>query len=173
MAEIKSGRVKKTPPGSVSADRYDFLSLAEAEPDLGVPAGNGYLVASNTDGTRSWVDPSNLTVTAVSPGGGGSTTIGTGTSTTTTSASAQVIDSTTALAVKYVIHASTSTSADVTEILAIASGASVSHVEYGRVSLGSDLASYDVQVSSGSIQLRATPSAAVETTYIISKQVLS
>jgi hypothetical protein len=53
MAEIKSGRVKKTPPGEVSADRYEFLSLSEAEPDLGVPAETGYVLTSDVEGVRS------------------------------------------------------------------------------------------------------------------------
>jgi hypothetical protein len=56
MAKTVSGKVKKTPPNEVSTTRYDFIELAETEPDLGVPTGNGYLLGSNTDGTRQWVD---------------------------------------------------------------------------------------------------------------------
>jgi hypothetical protein len=36
--ELFSGRVKKVKPSEVSEQRYDFLKLSEAEPDLGVPA---------------------------------------------------------------------------------------------------------------------------------------
>ena len=51
-----SGKVKKIPPTAVSADRYNFLKLSEAEPDLGIPAANGYVLTSDTGGNRSWVD---------------------------------------------------------------------------------------------------------------------
>lgn len=55
MTKLLSDRVKKIPATQVSADRYSFLKLSEAEPDLGVPSSNGYVLASQTDGTRSWV----------------------------------------------------------------------------------------------------------------------
>jgi hypothetical protein len=57
---IQSGKVKKIPSANVSAERYEFISLGETEPDLGVPANNTYVLTSNTDGTRDWVNPSNL-----------------------------------------------------------------------------------------------------------------
>jgi hypothetical protein len=38
MTKLISGRVAKVNSANVSADRYDFLSLDEAEPDLGLPA---------------------------------------------------------------------------------------------------------------------------------------
>lgn len=53
---IHSGKVKKIPSANVSSDRYEFLSLGEAEPDLGVPSTNGQFLISNVDGTRSWID---------------------------------------------------------------------------------------------------------------------
>jgi hypothetical protein len=56
MAKTVSGKVKKTPPSQVSSERYDFIELAETEPDLGVPESSGYLLGSNTDGTRQWVN---------------------------------------------------------------------------------------------------------------------
>ena len=56
MAKTVSGKVQKTPPGQVSPSRYDFIELAETEPDLGVPESSGYLLGSNTDGTRQWVN---------------------------------------------------------------------------------------------------------------------
>ncbi len=62
LNQLLSNRVEKTPSTEVSADRYEYLALAEAEPDLGVPAGNSYILASTTTGTRSWVNPAtNLT----------------------------------------------------------------------------------------------------------------
>jgi hypothetical protein len=57
---LLSGRVKKTPPNQVSADRYDWITLQEAEPDLGLPNVSGAVLLSADDGTRSW--SSNLTV---------------------------------------------------------------------------------------------------------------
>lgn len=55
MAKILSGKVKKTPSSLVSVDRYNFLRLNEAEPDAGVPQSNNGIFASNTDGTRKWL----------------------------------------------------------------------------------------------------------------------
>lgn len=52
--ELFSGRVKKTPSTQVSPDRYSWLKLSEAEPDLGVPLVSGALLISTTTGTRSW-----------------------------------------------------------------------------------------------------------------------
>jgi hypothetical protein len=57
MAKTVSGKVKKTPPSEVSPDRYDFIELAETEPDLGVPNTDGYVLVSAADGTRSWANP--------------------------------------------------------------------------------------------------------------------
>lgn len=51
-----SGRVKARDPSSVSADRYDWLSLSEAEPSLGVPANDDSIISSKADGTRSWLN---------------------------------------------------------------------------------------------------------------------
>lgn len=56
MARLLSGKVKVTSPTGVSTDRYEFLQLSEAEPNLGVPSTNGYVLTSQTDGTRSWTE---------------------------------------------------------------------------------------------------------------------
>jgi hypothetical protein len=58
--KIQSGKVKKVPSANVSADRYNFISLGETEPDLGVPANNSYVLTANTNGTREWTNPANL-----------------------------------------------------------------------------------------------------------------
>lgn len=76
MAEFLSNRVKKKYGSGISTTRYDFLSLDEAEPDLGnplvgpssvgakpYPAGGAYILASfaQTDKSdRYWVPPSAL-----------------------------------------------------------------------------------------------------------------
>jgi hypothetical protein len=68
MTKLLSDRVKKIPPNKVSADRYSFLRLAEAEPDLGTPSGNNYILSSLSDGTRNWIDP---TTSLSAPGANG------------------------------------------------------------------------------------------------------
>ena len=59
--ELFSGRVKKVKPTKVSEQRYDFLKLSEAEPDLGVPETSDSsdvkrLLLTDKDGTRYWSD---------------------------------------------------------------------------------------------------------------------
>jgi hypothetical protein len=78
MAELKllSGRVKKVPSANADSNRYDWLNLQNAEPDLGVPTSNGSFFTSGIDGTRFWSDTitvsgntatiNNLTVSNVS-----------------------------------------------------------------------------------------------------------
>lgn len=55
MSRLLSERVKKIPSTDVSSDRYLFLKLSEAEPDLGVPSETGYVLSSTVNGVRSWV----------------------------------------------------------------------------------------------------------------------
>ena len=55
MSKLLSERVKKVPSAQVSSDRYLFLKLSEAEPDLGVPAETGYVLSSTVEGVRSWI----------------------------------------------------------------------------------------------------------------------
>ena len=57
MTKLISGRVKKTPSANVSASRYEFIRLEETEPDLGLPAANGYVLSANVDGRRAWILP--------------------------------------------------------------------------------------------------------------------
>lgn len=54
MAKNLSGKVKVVPPSEVDADRYNYLELSQAEPNLGVPAQDGEVLASHADGTRYW-----------------------------------------------------------------------------------------------------------------------
>ena len=60
MTKFLSDRVKKTPPSQVPADRYSFLRLSDAEPDLGVPSANGYILTARTNGLREWKNPSDI-----------------------------------------------------------------------------------------------------------------
>jgi len=57
MTKLISGRVAKVPSANVSTDRYDFIDLAETEPDLGLPPGSGYVLTSTIQGVRSWLNP--------------------------------------------------------------------------------------------------------------------
>lgn len=61
MANINrlSGKVEKTPSIEADPERYDFLDLSNAEPDLGVPTLNNAISTSNTSGERVWVNLSN------------------------------------------------------------------------------------------------------------------
>jgi len=59
--ELFSGRVKKIRPDKVSEERYDFLKLSEAEPDLGIPStidssNAKRFLLTDKDGTRYWSD---------------------------------------------------------------------------------------------------------------------
>jgi len=59
--ELFSGRVKKIKPTKVSEQRYDFLKLSEAEPDLGVPettdsADVKRILLTDKNGKRYWSD---------------------------------------------------------------------------------------------------------------------
>lgn len=56
MSNLLSDRVRKVPSTEVDPERYEFLNLENAEPDLGVPEADGYVLKSLTDGTRYWVD---------------------------------------------------------------------------------------------------------------------
>lgn len=52
--ELFSGKVLTVPPTDVSANRYKWLKLAEAEPSLGVPTVNGAFIYSDPAGVRNW-----------------------------------------------------------------------------------------------------------------------
>jgi len=54
FANLLSGRVKKVSGSDLDSDRHQFLDLKNAEPDLGLPPGDDYVLRSNTDGTRYW-----------------------------------------------------------------------------------------------------------------------
>jgi hypothetical protein len=83
MAKIISGRVKKTPQSGITSDRYEFLGLEQAEPDLGdpligpsavsanpAPPGDQYVLLNvgGQTGKRYWVPSSSLIVGGLSPG---------------------------------------------------------------------------------------------------------
>lgn len=59
MFQFLSGKIKKTPPNSVSQNRYKYISLDEVEPDLGIAPANNSILASNTSGGRYWLTANN------------------------------------------------------------------------------------------------------------------
>jgi len=60
--KLLSGRVKVTPAANVAADRYNYLALEQAEPNLGVANADGYVLTYSTSapGNRSWQSSSLL-----------------------------------------------------------------------------------------------------------------
>lgn len=84
MAKYLSRRVNKTPQVAITSDRYQFLGLTQAEPDLGdpivgpssfsanplPPTGNQYVLASydNQPGSRFWVPAPNIQGAGLIPG---------------------------------------------------------------------------------------------------------
>lgn len=49
-----TGRYKNTEFDDLTPVRYDYVKPAESEPNLGLPAADGYALLGNTDGTRYW-----------------------------------------------------------------------------------------------------------------------
>ena len=62
ISRLASGRVTVKNPADVASDRYQFMDLASAEPNLGTAA-NGSILTTNTVGNRVWT--SNLNVSNV------------------------------------------------------------------------------------------------------------
>lgn len=54
MAKLLSGRVGLTSAAGLTTDRYSFLSLSQAEPSLGNPSNNNYVLYSDINGLRYW-----------------------------------------------------------------------------------------------------------------------
>ena len=54
MTQLLSGRVKTNSGTDLSPDRLEFLSLADAEPNLGLPAFTNSVLISHPLGTREW-----------------------------------------------------------------------------------------------------------------------
>ena len=83
MFKQTSGRVKKLSQSGLTSDRYEFLGLSQAEPDLGdpligvssiaakpYPPGNQYVMINvgGETGERYWIDSNNLQIGQLSPG---------------------------------------------------------------------------------------------------------
>lgn len=83
MSKLVSGRVKKTPQSGITSDRYEFLGLEQAEPDLGdplvgpssiaakpYPIGSQYVLINvgGQTGERYWIRSTNLIQPGLTPG---------------------------------------------------------------------------------------------------------
>ena len=83
MARLLSGRVKKTPQSGITSDRYEFLGLDQAEPDLGdpligpsstganpYPPGVQYVLINvgGQTGERYWIPSTSLLPPGTTPG---------------------------------------------------------------------------------------------------------
>lgn len=89
-------------------------------------------------------------------------------STTLTSVSPTAIKSlatATYRSAKYVIQAVQGTNYMITEILAVHDGTSVTFTEYGTITVGTAPASFDLDISSGSMRLMATSASSSSTVY--------
>ena len=65
-SRLISGRVPVTSPATVSSDRYQWLALDQAEPNLGT-ATNNAILSTNTLGARTWtLTPTHTSVTVTS-----------------------------------------------------------------------------------------------------------
>ena len=69
--------------------------------------------------------------------------------------------------VEYIITAKSGSDVDVTKILAIDTGADFLGTEFGRITSGAELASYDLDTSTGLSRLRCTPASDTSTTFTI------
>lgn len=64
MPNLLSGRTKVTQSDKLSATRYQFVSLSQAQPALGRPTVDNSVLIARLDGTTSWVPQSSLFVSA-------------------------------------------------------------------------------------------------------------
>jgi len=90
----------------------------------------------------------------------------------TDNTSSQQIDSISVNSVKYQIHCSDDTNSEVLEILAIKNGTAVNFTEYARITIGSEVASFDVVYSSGNMALEVSPIAS-SSSYDVVRTIIS
>ena len=53
-SRLFSGKIKKLTGGNLTVDRYEYLDVSQAEPDLGLPTSDGQLLVGYVDGIRVW-----------------------------------------------------------------------------------------------------------------------
>ena len=50
------GKIRVNDPANASPDRYQYLTLENAEPNLGLPSGDRYFLRGDTNGNRYWTE---------------------------------------------------------------------------------------------------------------------
>jgi len=95
------------------------------------------------------------------------------TSNTTPNQVADSISASAARSVKYLVQVTSGTSYQVCELLLVHNSTTVSMTQYATITTGSELASFDADISSGSIRLLVTPVNALTTFKVVRTSVLA
>lgn len=66
MPSLLSGRKAVTPSTQLTVTRYQYVSLAQAQPSLGTPSVNDSILIGHLDGTTSWM-PQSSVITETTP----------------------------------------------------------------------------------------------------------
>lgn len=162
---LLSRRVKKIPSTQVSADRYTFLDLNNAEPDLGVPAEDEYVLISDTAGNREWVAQSGLGVSTVSD-----TFVG-------TDSNPLVLFSTLEFgSAKITIQATDNVTGErqISEMLIVHNGTDIDATEYGIIQTNdTPIATFEVAINGTDAVISATNASPNETEYRVARTLIA
>ena len=166
------------PPKVSSADRVGLATAAGAtiynntDNVLQVYNGSSWISLANY-ASPAYNDITDVTITSAAEGDvigyNGSGWVNDYTVTLTTAATAQANLHTLATAtyrsVEYTIQGTRGSDYHVTKIIAMHNGTTAYHNEYGTLKTGSDLATFDVDVSGGNMRLRVTPTSVTSTVW--------
>ncbi len=98
-------------------------------------------------------------------GGGGGLTSQTATTTTTSQTSIATYDIAEYTAMELTVVSDSASNRTITKLLVVHNGTTASATQYGEVSTGTTLATYDVDISGGNVRLLATPASATSTDF--------
>jgi len=98
-------------------------------------------------------------------GGGGGLTSQTATTTTTSQTSIATYDVAEYTAMELTVVSDSASNRTITKLLVVHNGTTASATQYGEVSTGTTLATYDVDISGGNVRLLATPASATSTDF--------
>ena len=161
---LLSRRVKKVPSTQVSDDRYTFLDLNNAEPDLGVPDQDEYVLISDTLGNRSWKAQTGVGVSTVTD-----TFVG-------TDQNPLVLFSKLIYgSAKITIQATDNVTGErqISEMLIVHNGTDVDATEFGIIQTnGISIASFDVVINGDDVVISATNTTANETEYRVARTLI-
>ena len=161
---LLSKRVKKIPSTQVADDRYTFLDLNSAEPDLGVPDQDEYVLISDIIGNRAWVAQSGLGVSTVTD-----TFIG-------TDENPLVLFSKLIYgSAKITIQATDNVTGErqISEMLIVHNGTDVDATEFGVIQTNDiSIASFDVNIAGNDVVISATNATPNETEYRVARTLI-